>query len=330
MADDFEDYARYFFPGMRVRVGIPLVTGKVFQEWGVVGGLEQDLLELRLSRDLLPEDARLEIGRAVELRVVHREKVRFCRGVVVSADPLKNFLIRLIEDVVIDEPREYYRHDVFLPVDYRRPFNQDEEAIRTEWLEKRREKEFAAQQPELGEPEEVTLLREALKSQFQFAPELPLRAANMSGGGLRFAIPECLEPQSLVELTIYLPMPRRLVEIVGEVVNRQPMRDGIHYSTALRFRYIDERDRDAVVHYISAEQLAHLARLRDRGTGDYQVGAFFGKREYWIRVAIGLGFIALCTGFLARSIVERHRRGEKHEIERAFEDGVKRYLQQRE
>ncbi|MBJ6726991.1 PilZ-like domain-containing protein [Geomesophilobacter sediminis] len=329
MTQDFEEYARYFPPGIRVRVGIPLETGRMFQEWGVVAAMDDDLLELRLSRDLLPVEARLEIGRAVELRVVHREKVRFCRGVVVTEDIDKNCSIRLIEDVVIDEPREFYRHEVFLPVEYRVPFHQDVNEIKKEWQEKHRDREFAYQQPSPDEPDDVVARREALRRELEAGPRVPPQAANMSGGGLRFIVAEVLEPGTLVALTIYLPG-RKVLHIVGEVVARQQLRDGTHFSTALRFRFIDERDRDAIVAYISAEQLAHLAEMRERMSAEYQAGSFFGNRQYWIAVTVGLAIIVGAAWYLTHAILESQRRGEKHIIEQVFEDGIKKYLRQRD
>lgn len=326
MSELFEEYARYFPPGVRVRVGIPLATGGMFQEWGVVASMEEDLLLVRLSRDLLPEEANLDIGRTLQLRVIRQGVVRFSRGIVVSEQVEHICGIRLIQGVVIDEPREFYRHEVFLPVEYHLPPSQDEEEIRTVWKEMRWAKELAHQQPEPGESEEVAKRREELKEQLLQHDELPPRAANMSGGGLRIVLPEPLALKSLVNLTIYLPQPKTVLDLVGEVVAQQELKEGAEFSTAFRFRFIEERDRDRIVAYISAEQLAHLARMRGGAAADYQPGSFFSGRGYKRRIALLLVILIGVTAFLARSIVTSRARGEKHEIERVFEDGVMKYL----
>ena len=116
--------------------------------------------------------------------------------------------------------------------------------------------------------------------------------------------------------------------LVGEVVSAQPELLGDGFSTALRYRFIDEADRDRIVGYISGEQLAQLSR---HGHGERAAanppGA--GKAARRMGVAICLLILAALMGSLASSIVAKRERGEKHEIERIFEEGIATILRQR-
>jgi hypothetical protein len=329
MPGDFTEYASSFPVGGRVRVGIPLAGGGAFQEWGVVSSLERDLLGLELSRDALPQGASLILGNTLEVRFAEKEEERCCRGVLVGGATGGVLALRLVDGVVTFEPREYFRQDVYLPVDYRIPPHQNSVEIRERWRQGRRDQELAAQKPEPGEPAQLTAKREEIRSRLeQRCAALPA-AANMSGGGVRFSIPERLEPGLLVYLTIYLPQPQKVLELVGEVVGVQPAPSGDGFITALRFRFIDEADRDRIVGYISGEQLAQLSRLgrgepsalRTRGTGK-------GPRRLLI-LGLTLLLLTALVAYLTQAIIAKRERGEKHEIERIFEDGIAKILKQR-
>jgi len=329
MSGEFVEYASSFPVGGRVQVGIPLAAGGTFLEWGVVSSLERDLLGLELSRDTLPRGARLELGHTVVVRIPEKEGGRCCRAVLVGNAVGACLELRLVDGLVPYEPREYFRQDVFLPVDYRLPPQQNPGEIRARWRQRRRDQEFVAQKPEHGEAAQLTALREEVRSRLEQRTAASPSAANMSGGGMRFTIAERLEPGVLVDLTIYLPQPRKVLELVGEVVSVLSAPGGGGFSTGLRFRFIDESDRDRIVGYISEEQLAQLSRT-GRGFASAAAPPDPGSAFRRLRVVSGLVILALLTGYLARSIVARRERGEKYEIELIFEEGIARYLKQRQ
>ena len=100
---------------------------------------------------------------------------------------------------------------------------------------------------------------------------IPL-AANISGGGLRMLLHHRFQPGSLVPLEIYLPVEpdHRIIDAVGVVAfanenyaaGKQFQR--ITYNTGLKFKCIDERDRDAIVSYISTVQLKRIRQMREQ------------------------------------------------------------------
>jgi hypothetical protein len=244
----------------------------------------------------------------------------------VAAEPQNHRLaLRLIDRVLVFEPREFFRLDVYLPLDYRLPARQAPDEIKERWRQCRWSMEFAAQSPEPGESAELGALREEIKSRLE-RKTAPPTAANLSGGGVRLNMAERLRPGMLVELTIHLPQPQRMLEIVGEVVQVVPGRDG--FSTALRYRFIDEADRDRLIGYISAQQLWQLSQQAPTGPGAERLRAKGGRRR--LRLALGLALLAAFIGCQARSIVMKRENGEKHEIERVFDEAIVNFLRQRQ
>jgi len=331
MSEDLAQYAKYFHEGGRVKVGVPLDGGGMFPEWGVIASLERDLLEVDLSRDSLPEHARIELGRTLDLGLPSVQGGLSCRGVLVGEEPHGHRLVlRLIEEVVPFEPREFFRQDVYLPLDYRLPFTQIPEDVRARWEEYRREIEFAAQSPEPGEPEELEDSREEIRARLEKRKTAPPVAANMSGGGVRLNIAENLREGEMVELSIYLPHPHppRVLEIVGEVVQVNPLPDNLRFSTALQYRFIDEADRDRLIGYISAQQLLQLSQHGPRmGLEPEPAGSAWRRR---LGVALCIALLAAIAGFLVRANMVKKESGEKWEVQRVFDDGIRKYLRQRQ
>ncbi|MBJ6749054.1 PilZ-like domain-containing protein [Geomonas anaerohicana] len=325
MAEELEQYARYFREGTRVRVGIPLEGGGWFPEWGSVAVLDDDLLLVDLSRDQLPEEARLETGQTLNVGLPEQEQSLTCRAVLVQVDSVEHRLaLRLIEEVYPFEPREYYRQDVYLPLDYRLPLSQIEADVRLRWLQRRREMEFAAQTPEPGEPEELEDSREEIRARLEKRKDTPPVAANISGGGLRININQKLIVGQLIELSIYIPNVQHLVEIVGEVVEVRDLPDQMRFSTAVRYRMIDEADRDRLIGYISAQQLLQLSQQTPRvlPSPEPRMSTFA-----W-RLQIALAFILLVAfiGCQVKAIRQAKDRGEKWEVQRIFDEGFVEFL----
>ncbi|HBG05192.1 MAG: pilus assembly protein PilZ [Geobacteraceae bacterium GWC2_58_44] len=327
MSGDLAQYAKHFQEGTRVRVGVPLAGGGSFQEWGVVGSLERDLLELDLSRDFLPQQASLRLGGIIDLGLLDPEGARHCRAMVAGEFENHRLLLRLIESVTVFEPREFFRQDVYLPLDYRLPPRQIGEEIRERWRQRLWAREFAAQSRDPEEAGELDALREEIRGSLEGKKAAPPAAANISGGGVRLNICERLRPGMLIELSIQLPDSQRVLEMVGEVVQVRALPDRTGYSTALRYRFIDEADRDRLIGYISARQLSQLAQQAPRWQGAQRSEPAAGSRR--LRLAVGVAILAALVGFQLRAIVVKRERGEKHEIARIFEKAIADYLRER-
>lgn len=57
--NDMDLYSYYFPAGKKVGVGIPLPNAEVFREWAIIGNIDEDLVSLQLSRDVLPVNVSL-------------------------------------------------------------------------------------------------------------------------------------------------------------------------------------------------------------------------------------------------------------------------------
>lgn len=327
MTEQLAQYAQYFREGGRVRVNVPLEGGGDFPEWGVVASLERDLLQVDLSRDALPEQARLDQGETLDLGLISKQGGMSCRGILVGEERQGHRLVlRLVEEVYPYEPRKFFRQDVYIPLDYRLPLVQAEFDVRERWVKRRREIEFAAQSPEPGEPEELEDSRKEIRARLEKRKTAPPVAANISGGGVRLNIPDQFAPGMLIELSMYLPHPPRILEIVGEVVQAVPLPDGVRYSTALQYRFIDEADRDRIIGFLTSEELHKMAQhapMHYEGPPPAQ--------SPWMRV-MGILFILLIIGvlvFLARVNIAKQESGGKWEVQRVFDEGIMNFLRQR-
>ena len=326
MSGEMGEYARHFQEGVRVRVGVPIADGGSLQEWGVVRSLSEDLLELSLVRETLPQQAMLRLGEVIDLRLVDPEGVRHCRGMVAGETSGTHLMLRLVDGVILFESREFYRQDVYLPLDYRLPPDQDPVRVRERWRNRIWAQEFSAQAPELNESPQLEPLREQIRREQAARKAAPPVAANISGGGLRLNVSQRLRIGMLVDLTLHLP-DQRLIEIVGEVVQARPLSGENRFSTALSFRFIEEGDRDRLISFISSQQLSQLSQHSPRWPEPGELEGL-GRRRSWAGALI----IALLAGFMGcqmHAILARKASGEKHEIQRIFDEGVGTILRQR-
>ena len=325
MNSQYSEYAKYFNAGQRVRVSIPTGEGKAFHEWAELSSLAEDLVQLQLSRDALPAGARLSVGTTLELRTGSSGTGYRCRSIIVDVGAEKKLLLRLIGEVILDELREYFRIDVYLPLLLSFPQTNDPATIKEQWITRRANVGIQQKTSE-------NHLHEVDQGQCQEHPwhDVPTpKAANISGGGLKVTIPEKLPEDSFVNLTVYLPLqPSVLLEMVGQVIATTPVFSGseTHYSTAFRFFYIDERDRDRIIQYITTEQLSQLRHYRKGGQSDEVDNTLFRRGKKTLLAVAGILVFCLFTIWLVSWFSCYHRQQPKSEVHRIFEKGLRDYL----
>ncbi|SNB45773.1 PilZ-like domain-containing protein [Geobacter sp. DSM 9736] len=320
MSSYIPQYQKYFSVNQRVIVRIPLEEGGTFKEWAEVKTLREDLVDVQLSRDILPSGAELSSGTTLELRMGTRGNGYRCRAMVVATGNQKRLRLRLLGDVLLDELREYFRIDVYLPLQLTVPVRQDAERVLEEWQMRRtvrlrkKQKESQAYNGWIPDTKE----------------EVPARAANISGGGLRVTIPEKLHDGDLVLFELTLPLhPRIVIDVVGQVITSQEIYAGTTslHSTAFRFFHIDERDRDQIVKYITAEQLALLRHYRkglEISPDDPAMLRFARKQVIALAVASGVCLFLIWFLSWASAYRATHPRSE---LERIFHKGLMEYIE---
>ena len=134
---DYDQYLDHFPAGLKVNVGIPVPGGQIFNDWAIIHTIEEDLLEIQLSRDTLPAGVRLNLGTILDLRGTKNNNAYSCRAIIVSEGYQRTVLIRLIGEIVNDELREFYRIDAFLPIKYFLTDEKSEVQLKKNWIEKR-------------------------------------------------------------------------------------------------------------------------------------------------------------------------------------------------
>jgi hypothetical protein len=300
---DFDQYLEHFPVGLKVNIGIPVPGGNTFHDWAVIHSIDEDLVSLQLSRDTLPVGVKLTVGIILDIRAGNEVSGYSCRAIIVIEGYHREVLLRLIGEIVSSELREFYRIDAFLPIKYFISSEQNELKLKLAWKEKREarivsEKERKEQEKkpwerllhapatenlpleELGEE----LLRDDAQEEQQQPDEpeedgrdhswddiIPM-AANISGGGVRILLHHRFETDTLVPLEIYLPSEPepQVLDAVGIVsfanenyaATKQFSRTS--YNTGLKFKFLDERDRDAIVSYISNVQLKRIRLMREQ------------------------------------------------------------------
>jgi hypothetical protein len=348
-----EQYSSYFSAGMKVGVGIPLPNSEIFLDWALIDEVDEDLVTLQLSRDHLPVGISLHEGQVVDLRGGKDDAAYGCRAIIVIEGRESRVLLRLIGEIVTDELREFYRIDAFLPIKYYISREQNPDLLKEEW-QSRRIQRLNAEQLRKQQRWDSTFLAKSSDlppERLQEAPPdepddqdpswdtiIPL-AASISGGGIRIVSHQRFEEGQYVPLEIMVPMPRRIVEVVGRVVFVKPKAGAGNresYNVALKFIFIDERDRDAIVNHIVNVQLIRIRQLRKNfstrdGLGDRSDNGAIAPFD-WKRMAKKL--VCTVVGMLIMAMLFFYYLGyatshPKNEIEQTFESGIRRFMEMR-
>ena len=300
---DFEQYHKHFPVGLKVNVGIPVPGGDIFHDWAVIHSIDEDLVSLQLSRDSLPAGVKLSVGAILDIRTGNEVSGYACRAIIVAEGFRREVLLRLIGEIVSSELREFYRIDAFLPIKYFISAEQSELRLKAAWQEKREARLVAERERKQQEKKPWERLRQAPsieelpaeergtaghgadaeeESEPPQTQDQPLRdtswddllpmAANISGGGIRMLMHHKFEADTLVPFEIYLPCEPepRIIDAVcivafsGENFAASKQFNRTSYNTGLKFKFIDERDRDAIVSYISNVQLKRIKQMREQ------------------------------------------------------------------
>ncbi len=322
MAKNILRYEEHFSAGMRILVEIPLPGEKTFRDDAEILSLQHDLLELRLSRTILPEAANLEIGTPLCVRTGKKGRGFRCRGILLEYDGRSALLIRLTGEILTHNDREYFRIDVYIPLKYH--LSADSAGTKAGEITA-----VASRDNQIG------LVSAATAS----APEEPLPvAANLSGAGARIHVPDRFGIDRLLELTLFLPPAYGgAMTLKGQVVYVVPLgRQGDPrqlFDTALRFVDVDDPHRDSLLKFIHHMQLEQLRRLREQSAQLLKIEPEkSGWRGFSPRKKIILVLCAVSAALIAAGLIlvlaGYYNSRSKGEIEKTFEDQVRKLIDQ--
>lgn len=343
MADDRTiDYSQFYRVGMRIGIDIPLSSGHVFREWGIIIEMRDDFIQIRLSRDILPEEMKIDVG-TIFLLVTGKEGTGLCcRGIVVSESDRRLIPLRLISEVLVYERRDYFRIAAYLPMSYEICKGMTGREICDRWKDTRLFR--AWHWSELNEavpmmtplsPDQIGRFeesRELLKVRF-----LPM-PTNISGGGIRLKLPENPGVGDQIFLHFFIPFAKpNTIDVVGEVVWTSPVLASPGgkplYYVAMTFHHIDERDRENIIRFISLEQLQQIQQKRmQEGENGFQSSPFapVDMRKVWrnriVASVIALVIFIAVAAWLVPILVNYYSRGsERNFIQDTFDRGVQKY-----
>jgi hypothetical protein len=291
---DAGHYTNRYFAGMKVEVGIPLPDAKVFRDWAIISEIDEDLVSLQLSRDMLPDGVNLRVGQILTIRSESDGQTHSCSAFIVSKGYDQDLLLRLTGEIVFEELREFYRIDAFLPIKFYTLLDQKPATVKKEWEERRKKR---LEEERIRELIRLEAKRERLRAEERAREQRLLEgdssgepaiakpqeepednpyyeswgsvtsvAINISGGGLKILTNQGFETDEFLLLEIFVPSLSCIVDIAARVVfsnhNDNADDEGNCYNTGMQFVFIDERARFAINSHISGVQIQRIRQFR--------------------------------------------------------------------
>lgn len=261
------NYETYFKASRPVKVLIQLAENRIFEGMALVRSVTGERMTLSLAEESSGHADGITAGAAVTVIADSGYSISRCSGKLESVPLGKLLRVTLQGKVSEKQQREYFRFDVRIPILYSVPEDQTLIGVKNRWRELR-EQLGEATLPEMESGNDGFMVVRWLDSE-----NIPPEHVNLSGGGVRFKMPDYLEPGTLINVQLFLPLvPPRVICAVAEVLRCNELqlfwRSGIFYSTAMRFLCIDEKDRDSIISYVLMEQRRTLREFREKGLFD--------------------------------------------------------------
>jgi hypothetical protein len=250
-------YANYFKVGRPVKVGIHLAENILLEDHAAILALEDNRMKLELCGSGLAEKGGAKAGTDVTVITDSGYAIFRCSASLETESTGKIISLLLSGGIREKQLREYFRFDLHLPLVYSIPEDQAPASVKDDW-QMNRIRNQGLPPPILGRHKDGFRV-----VKWKGVEDLPPEMVNMSGGGLRFRMPEYTEPGTLVHVDIFLSLLEpRVISVVTKVLRCNEMMlfwtKGNFYSTAMRFHCIEEKDRETIISYIFMEQRRSL------------------------------------------------------------------------
>ncbi len=287
----------HYFIGMKVEVKIPLPNTKVFRDWAIINEVDEDLVSLQLSRDILPEGVNLRVGQVLTITGQSDGNTRTYRAFIVSKGYEQDLLLRFTSETIANELREFYRVDAFLPIKFHRLFDQNPVNVKQQWeahLKQRREDDATRERSRLEAKrarlraeerakelkilegyflvDPVAVPQDSPQEEMQDSPyyeswgDVTALAVNISGGGIKIFTNEKFSMDELIMLETYVPSSECIVDIVARVVltnySNITENNKSQICTAMQFVLINESASSAINNHISSIQLKRIRQFK--------------------------------------------------------------------
>lgn len=254
------EYGKYFEELQKVNLLVRLGDGGSFEGTAAITSLKEDLVWLEIFGAAQPPAGSVASGATASISVWAAGALCRCDAEVEKVRDDRQFALRFSGAVKELQRREYFRLDVAFPFAWSALPAMSREDLEAHWLAVRSEFRPAPEMVPAGDAFKVI--------GWNGGDVLPLRA-NLSGGGLRFKVSEWVESGTLLDMTLFLSLPQpRVVFCVAETLRCQEisltLEPGTHYQLSLKFVMIGEKDREAIITYLFAEQRRELMMKNQR------------------------------------------------------------------
>lgn len=246
------DFSLYLRPQHQISVGFILPDENIIDLNAVVISIDETLLHLETFGSNTRILDKVPLGSSVT--ILSTENWAFCRcnGTLESIAG-RNFTVNLNSKLEIEQRREHFRMDVNIPVCYSLPDNQQLSSVEGIWKVRRILSEFAEQ------PKIVALQGSFSVLEWQDQGDIDPLRVNLSAGGIRVKTPASFTPGALLNLNLFLPMNTiRIIDAVVAIIRSTEIRLTLDnrpaYTTAMKFIFLAERDRESIISYIFNEQ----------------------------------------------------------------------------
>lgn len=294
---DTGQFVSCFYVGLRVEVEIPTTGMGTFRDWAVINGLDENIVSLQLSRDILPVGVVVNAGQMLSIRSEIDFEIYSCRAVVINRDCEHNLLLRLTGEFSGNENRKFYRVSAYLPLKIHSLSEDTPLSLTIQW-EKRQMQRQAARQIRGLRYERI--LQEKLKIHEQErmqalidgVPHTPppqinitfpseyeefwgptvSSLVNLSEGGIKVITEQNFRPGELVALELYIPTADQIVDIVGRVVFCGPdiLSNLRQFHTGIEFSLIGDGARSVISNYITSIQLKRIRQSKGLTDSSHQ------------------------------------------------------------
>lgn len=256
------ELAAYMRPDQQIKIAIHLPNETILDINATILKIEGNLLHLETFRSgerqiaITPNGARINI--------LTTEAWAFCRGTgTVKNVSGRVFTVDIDGPLEIQQRREFFRLDMFLPVAYSVPIDQQLSNVEGMWKARKMLLDNSA-------PNKVLPYQGSFKVYgWDDGSDVEPKRVNMSGGGLRIKLPEELSPGTFINLDIFIPTPPlKAVIAVGSVIRATEvllnLETSTSYVTSIKFALITEKDQERIISYIFNEQRNNLRVLGER------------------------------------------------------------------
>jgi len=243
------NYADYFKPDQQVKGVVTLTDGTFLTVNGQIKKMSKDLLTLELFGTSSSRNQSVDVGNGVDLAITTPWSTYRCKGVVAQDQQQRDIIVRLVGQVHDKQKREYFRQDVVLSFSFSIPKQQTLALLKAEWSVAR------ATTRALPSPD----MKQGNLVKWQNMTNLDQMQVNLSADGMSFLNANYIAPKTLLFIYLFLPHPiPQVIPIVAELLRCKEIPitrlNKSNYSCAIQMRLIHEKDREAIVSFLFAEQ----------------------------------------------------------------------------